>query len=371
MNGLTDFYQVLADPGAYARELKQQGRTIIGYFCSYTPEEIILAAGAHPLRLFGTKGDISLADAHLQAYSCSLVRGALEEALAGRLEFLDGTVFPHTCDSIQRLSDIWRLNTKFKFFADVVLPVKLNTPAAREYMADVLEKFRRELGRGLGRVISDDDLTRAMATYNRIRDALKTIYDLRCQDPGLIKGADLAAIVKASMIMDRNYLVERLPQIIEDIREGKLAWNANGKKRLVLVGGICDQPDIYQMIEETGGAVVADDLCTGSRWIHGTLAGPDPIKALAERYTHRPICPAKHASDTFRGDNLVALAKESRADGVIFLLLKFCDPHSFDYPFMKEFLDREKIPGLLYEIEDQIPSEGQLRTRFETFIEML
>ena len=371
MNGLTDFYQALADPGAYARELKKHGRTIIGYFCSYTPEEIILAAGAHPMRLFGTKGEISLADAHLQAYSCSLVRGALEQALAGKLDFLDGTVFPHTCDSIQRLSDIWRLNTDFKFFADVVLPVKLNTPAAREYMVDVLEKFRRELGRGLGVTISDDDMRRSMAAYNRIRDALKTIYDLRCQDPGLIKGADLAAIVKASMFMDRNYLVERLPQVVEAMREGQFAWDAQGKKRVALVGGICDQPDIYDIIEETGGAVVADDLCTGSRWMHGTLAGPEPVRAVAERYLHRPICPAKHASETFRGENLAALAKESKADGVIFLLLKFCDPHSFDYPYMKEFLDREGVSSMLYEIEDQIPSEGQLRTRFETFMEML
>ncbi|MEW5725498.1 MAG: 2-hydroxyacyl-CoA dehydratase family protein, partial [Thermodesulfobacteriota bacterium] len=130
MEGLEDFKKVLADPAGYARGLKDQGRKIIGYFCSYAPEELILAAGAHPFRLFGTREQISLADAHLQSYCCSLARGALEEALSGRLAFLEGAVFPHTCDTIQRLSDLWRLNTSFGFFADVVLPVKLDTPAA-------------------------------------------------------------------------------------------------------------------------------------------------------------------------------------------------------------------------------------------------
>ena len=114
MDVLRQFHEISDNPGTYASALKNQGKKIIGYFCSYTPEEIIHAAGLHPMRLFGTKDDIHLADKHLQSYSCSLVRGALADVLSGRLDFLDGTVFPHTCDSIQRLSDIWRLNTTYR-----------------------------------------------------------------------------------------------------------------------------------------------------------------------------------------------------------------------------------------------------------------
>ena len=94
MNTIRQFHDVINDSDGYARRLKKEsGRKILGYFCSYTPEEIIYAAGVHPMRLFGTRAAIAHADAHLQAYSCSLVRGVLEEALAGRLEFLDGAVF--------------------------------------------------------------------------------------------------------------------------------------------------------------------------------------------------------------------------------------------------------------------------------------
>ena len=371
MESLNDFYAAAADPEGYARGLKDSGRKIIGYFCTYTPEELILAAGAHPLRLFGTKGEISLADAHLQAYGCSLVRGGLEKALSGQLDFLDGTVFPHTCDTIQRLSDVWRLNTDFGFFADVVLPVKLDTESAREYLRDVLKKFRKELAAGLGVDITDQALAESLDTYGRIREALKKIYDLRAKDPGLISGSDLHAVVKGSMVMDREYLADHLPEVAESVSQGEFAWEAGDRKRLLLVGGICDHPDIFKVLETSGGVVVSDDLCTGSRWFLGTGQASDPLEALAQRYLDRPVCAAKHAGLTTRGDHMIQLAQENSVDGAIFLLLKFCDPHAFDYPYMKEMLDQAGIPNMLYEIEDQLPSEGQLATRFETFIHTL
>jgi benzoyl-CoA reductase subunit C len=372
MEVLNDFYRVSENPYEYARDLRGKGRKIIGYFCSYTPEEIILASGAHPMRLFGTKNDISLADAHLQPYSCSLVRGALEEALSGRLDFLDGTVFPHTCDSIQRLSDIWRLNTDFGFFADVVLPVKLDTESAREYMEEVLRRFRKNLEEWLGVKITDDELRNAVEKYSVIRGHLKTIHEMHSENPGILSGKDMHAIMRASMIMDREELPERLQELTEVLKKGGRALDIEGKKRLVLAGSICDHPDIYTIIEKSGGVVVWEDLCTGSRYFEGTAVnGDDPIKTIARRYAERAICPAKHLSNTARGDNITSIVKKNNAQGVIFLLLKFCDPHCFDYPYLKEFLDRENVPSILLEVEDSLPPEGQLKTRFETFIHML
>ena len=111
MKQIDECHEILADPYGYAERFKaESGRKIVGTFCSYAPEEFIIAAGAHPFRIFGTGEKARLAESHLQSYCCSLVRGALEDALGGRLAFLDGVVFPHTCDTIQRLSDIWRLN---------------------------------------------------------------------------------------------------------------------------------------------------------------------------------------------------------------------------------------------------------------------
>ncbi len=374
MKQIDECYQILKDPNGYVKRFKaESGRKVVGTFCSYAPEEIILAAGAHPFRLFGSGEKIRLAEAHLQSYCCSLVRGALEDALGGRVDFLDGVVFPHTCDSIQRLSDIWRLNVPACFHLDVVLPVKLDTDGARQYMIDVLKRFCRELGEKLDGSISDDDLRAAIRTMNRIRAALTRIYDLKGERPEILKGSDLYALVRAAMIMDRTRAASLLEEVVAEMEKRSVstvaAWP---KKRIVLSGGVCNHPDIYAIIEDAGGTVVGDDLCTGSRYFSGLIdEKADPVTAIAGRYLERVVCPAKHRGLSDRADHLVRLVREKQAQGVIFFLLKFCDPHAFDYPYLKDALDREGVPSILMEVEDRLPAEGQLRTRFEAFVEMI
>ena len=370
MEPIEAFRNAAGNPHEYGRRLKNQGANVLGYFCSYTPEEIIHAAGVHPMRLFGAQGDTGIADAHLQAYCCSLVRGALSDVLSGTLDYLDGAVFPHTCDSIQRLSDIWSLNTGFRFFADVVLPVKLTTESSRTYLEDVLRKFRHELEKGFGITISDDDLRASLRRYNRIRATLKGLFEQYARNASPLSASDLNTIVRGSMVLDRQETEENLSILSAQCR-GSAPSRGSGK-RVMLVGSVCEHPDIYELIERAGGHVVWDDLCTGSRYFEGTCSEDgDPIAAIAERYFERVICPAKHSSVTARGENLVRLSGQYQVQGVIFLQLKFCDPHSFDYPYLKETLDRAGFPNMILEIEAQLPPEGQLLTRFETFIHML
>ncbi|WP_299983115.1 2-hydroxyacyl-CoA dehydratase subunit D [Desulfobacula sp.] len=367
MKEIKVFHNAIKDVPAIASKIKENQKKIIGTLCSYAPEELIYAAGFHPMRLFSSKSDIVLAEQHLQAYCCSLVRGVLEDSLSGQLDFLYGTVFPHTCDSIQRLSDIWRMNGRYEFFADVVLPAKVNTQSARTYMVDVLTKFKKDLETAAGREITDTDLRDSIKKFNLIRKNLSKIYALQSKKPGIIKGADLYAIVKGSMVMDRDEVADLLPAIVANLE--KMDAPEKCGKRIVVSGSICDSPDIYTAIEAAGGVIVGDDLCTGQRWFEGeVLNDGNPVNAIATRYMDRIICPAKHSSPTARGENMISLARKNRADGVIFMLLKFCDPHAFDYPYLKEFLEKEGIKNLLIEMDDQQQNLGQLSTRFETFI---
>jgi bzd-type benzoyl-CoA reductase N subunit len=360
------------DPFNYAIRYKNEsGKKVVGYFCSYTPEELIFAAAALPFRIVGTRGNINLADTHLQSYCCSPVRGALEEGLSGTLNFLDGVVFPHTCDTIQRLSDIWRLNVSLPFHIDVVLPVKLNSESAREYMIDVLHKFKKDLEKNLKVEITDAALRHAISLYNKIRRSIKLISDMRQINPSLLKSSDFYSIVKASMIMDRNDLAGILSEIVHNLEAKKEIPEVKLGKRLVLTGAMCDHPDFYQIIEDGGGVVVWDDLCTGSRYFDGQLDPTgDPIASLAERYLKRIVCPAKHSGLSTRAEDLLEIVRSKNADGVVFLIQKFCDPHSFDYPYLKKHLDNEGIPNTLIEMEDQAPGE-RLKTRFEAFLEIL
>ncbi len=362
----------IADPYAYCYKYREEtGKKIVGYACSYTPEELIYAAGALPFRIFGTNQDIHLADANLQSYCCSLVRGILEEALSNRLDFIDGVIFPHTCDSIQRLSDIWRINISQKFHIDFVLPVKLNTTSAGQYLFDILEKLKRDLERTLNVEITDAMLSDSIKTYNQIRELMRRLYVLRSQQPAVISGRDFHSIIKAAMIIDRKVFLGTIEKIVTQM-EASDKKIISGNKRLVLAGSVCSHPDIYDIIEQAGGIVVGDDLCTGSRYFEGIIdEKASPLEAIAKRYLERPVCPAKHNGLTSHGENIIRIVRESKADGVVFMLLKFCDPHAFDYPYIKAMLDKENIPCMLLDMEEQLPAEGQLQTRFETFIQIL
>jgi bzd-type benzoyl-CoA reductase N subunit len=371
MDAMQPFHEIAADPKAYARRWKAEtGGKVVGTLCSYAPEELILAAGALGFRIVGGSGAISRADAHLQAYSCSLVRGALEDALAGELDFLDGTVFPHTCDSIQRLSDLWRMNARTGFHLDVVLPVKLDTESARDYMAAVMRRAKSELENLLETTITEEDLRQAVATCNALRERMAALYALRRDRPGIIAGRDMHAITRAAMVMDRRDFLQAVTTVVDELAD--VPAPQGDYKRILLAGGVCNLPDVYSPIEAAGGAVVWDDLCTGARQLTGTVdMDGDLLAAIARRYSERAVCPAKHAGLRARGEDLVRLARLTEARGVVFFYLKFCDPHAFDYPYLKEMLAAADVPSLLVELEEQTASDGQFQTRCEAFMEMI
>jgi benzoyl-CoA reductase/2-hydroxyglutaryl-CoA dehydratase subunit BcrC/BadD/HgdB len=263
------------------------------------------------------------------------------------------------------------LNTSFRFFADVVLPVKLTTDSSRQYLEDVLRKFKTDLEKGFSITITDNAVRASIRTYNIIRSSMKALYEMHSKNPAILSSADLNRVMRASVILDREQAARLLSELIHGIKTINPAVQGS-RKRIMLVGSFCDQPDIYTLLDRSGADVVWDDLCTGSRYFEGTISTEgDPITALAQRYFERIICPAKHSSITIRGETLVRYAHENDIHGVIFLLLKFCDPHSFDYPYLKEYLDKEGMPNMLLEIEGQLPPEGQLLTRFDTFVQML
>jgi benzoyl-CoA reductase/2-hydroxyglutaryl-CoA dehydratase subunit BcrC/BadD/HgdB len=126
------------------------------------------------------------------------------------------------------------------------------------------------------------------------------------------------------------------------------------------------------MIEDAGGTVVWDDTCTGGRAFEGDMDnGKEPLTAMAEHYARRIVCPAKHSGLTDRAEDLIRKVRETRADGVIYIYLKFCDPHAFDVPYLKQMLSKAGIPVMALEMEDRRALSGQLQTRCQAFLEMI
>jgi len=378
METLEKFHEIARDPFSFARAAKAAGgMNIMGYVCSYAPIEIISAAGFLPFRIFGQGKNSEKADAHLQSYCCGHVRNALSDAISGELDFLDGTIFPHTCDSIQRLSDLWRMNTDFGFHYDLVVPVKVSGENAEKYMTAVLRRFRNELESAFQIEISDDKIRAAADKYNRIRSGLKRLYALRLESPGAISGSDMHAALRAFMSMDPDRFLDMLEALMKHLEaSGPLAGERDGQdgatpKRLMISGGICDSPDFYSFIEEAGGVVVQDDLCSGSRSFSEQIdLNGDIIESIGKSYLKRIVCPSKHDDLYARGNRLLESAKKAKADGVVFIFLKFCDPHLFDYPWLRNLLKENGIDSIMFEMEDKFLPDGPFKTRMEAFLEM-
>lgn len=337
----------------------------MGYFCTYVPEEIVHAAGFVPLRIRSGSQTPSRADAHLQSCTCALCRSALDQALRGDLSFLQGVVFPHTCDTIQPLADIWRMSFPDLYVETIVQPVHLSSPSTRPYLIAELQRFRHSLEELIGQEISDQAIGTSTELYNENRRLLTRLYDLRDR----LTAPELYAATGAGFTMPPLEYNQFLGELVELLAEGNGAPPKG--TGLILVGAILDDPAILTIVEELGARIVGDDLCTGSRYFaQPVVTGDDPIVALADRYIKRLPCPAKYHPDHEPGEHLLKLTSETKADGIVFALQKFCDPHAFDYAMIREKLDAAAVPHLRLEME-HAPALGQWRTRLQAFLEMI
>lgn len=371
-DALKRLLEMRQDPYAKARAWKEStGGKVIGFFCCLAPEEIIHAAGSLPVRITGENRTPSKSGAHLQNYCCSLARTGLDMVLDGELSFMDGTVFVHTCDTMMRLSDIWRLNAGFAVHGDVVLPVRFEGPSAREYAYKELAHFRTKMEEFLG-PMDDAAIQESIETYNRNRRLLAEFYALRRENPGIVPCDQALWVTTSSALMEKSEHNAILEEILADLKTPGAGAESDGKVRLFGIGSVMDQWDFLKMVEDVGGTVVDDDFCNGRRYFDTEAPeGIDPIESIAERLWERQSCPCKHRTDRDRAACLTDRVAESGAKGAIFWLFKFCEPHAFDYPHVKKALDAVGVPSLNLEIEQGSVSIEQLRTRVEALIETI
>ncbi len=363
--------QLWRDPYPHLAKLRDEGEKPMAVFCSYTPEEILHAAGFTPVRLMGSVRTITHADAHLQAYCCSLARTDLDMALAGELDYLEGAVFVQTCDTMMRLSDIWRRNTDFPFHGDLVLPIRMGEEVSLPFLEEEVRRFRHSVEEFTGEAIWDDALEESIHIYNRNRRLADRLYKLRATTPGVIDGLSATACITAGFWMRREKHNEILHELLEGLDTGKT--QGNGKTPLFVSGSTCTTPDLMELLMELGAEVVDDDLCSGHRYFDNYVDEADtPEEALARRMWGRINCPAKHQCIEDRVEHLLRQVQDSGAKGVVFFLQSFCEPHLFDVPYLRERLQDElDVPSLVLETELQSFSRGQLRTRLQAFIETI
>ena len=345
------------------------GYRAMGTMCSYVPGEMLHAAGLTPVRLRGTTAPLRRVDAHLQSFTCALCRSTLDQVLGGELDFLEGTIFAHTCDAMQAQADLWRMNTGSDYFVDTVMqPANLGSSSSRIYLIAELSRIRERLSDWTGRPMADDNLQESIALYDEMRRLVGALQELR----GCLSTRSFFAVLDAAQVMPLEVFNPLLEEFLAQLEDCSVkAATKVGVARLFLVGAVLDEPRLLDLIEEVGALVAGDDLCSGSRHFREQVGTEgDPIANLADYYLSRPPCPTKFHPTHNPSRFLLEQVGQACADGVVFVLEKFCEPHAFDYALARPILDEAGIPHLLLEME-QTPSLEAIRTRLQAFVEML
>jgi bzd-type benzoyl-CoA reductase N subunit len=344
----------------------------LGWLCTYVPEEIIHAAGVLPVRITGHSQETDLEDgsAYLYVNNCSFSRSCLQMGLRGEYDFLDGVVGGSTCDGSRRLFDLWRHYIGTPFHHVLTVPRKFTPEAQELYYLQVVE-FKQHLEQFLGIEITDEQLRHSVDVYNESRELLKSLYELRKVDDPPITGAETLEVLNSSFRMPKELFNEYLRDLLRDLSAVTPA--RNGRARLMVTGSVLTNPEFIKTIEDQGALVVADELCTSTRyWSDPVVIGEDEtaLRAISRRYLTNFPCARMIPSDE-RFNRILGLTEDFRVDGVVNQIIRYCVSYAHDLPLLTQRLRDRDIPILALDVEYGTSGSGQIQTRVQAFLEML
>lgn len=362
--------EILVNP--QIQHWKRQGGKVVGYFCAAVPEEIITAAGLLPFRMRATGSTgTELSDAYFSSINCSFPRHCFNLALRGEFHFLDGVICVNNCDNIRRIYDNWKRQLPNTFLHIMGLPRKTGAPQVEWYREEIAN-LKGILESHFGVEITGERLREAIKLHNETRRLQRKLYNLRKKRNPPISGAGALAVTVAGTAMPKEQYNKLLAKLLNDLSssEGIPKYRA----RLLLMGGILDDPAYIKIIEDQGGLVVTDSLCFGSRilWRDVAEGTEEPLSALARYYVaERPSCPRTFGDYERRIGFVKEMVRDFKVDGVILERLAFCDHWGFERSTIENDLRESNIPCLTIDREYILSGVGQLRTRIQAFLETL
>ncbi|MDP2083850.1 MAG: 2-hydroxyacyl-CoA dehydratase family protein [Gemmobacter sp.] len=364
------------DPLGYARAWKDRtGRPVIGSFPMNFPGELAHAAGTLPMILQESPDPITVGHGLLFPFYCGYTRSMVDQAARGDFDVLDAIMFGDHCVQLLGAADAIRVQltqTRVIFFQ---LISSMCDPWTQGRSEESFAALRAELEDLLGAPVPDAALHDSIRLFNRNRVLIRKLYDMRKTGKAPLRAAEMQHVVKSSMIMDKAEHTALLEQLVAFHEQA--APQAQPGMRLHLSGHFCQapKPEILSMIEDCGAIIVGDDLYHGFRYISTDVPEiGDPIAGLARWYLDRNTgvpCPTRVQNNVDWDAYLLDAIAEERADGMIVLMAKFCEPHMYYYPEVKEAFEARGVPHLLIETEHESMALEGLKTRVETFVEII
>lgn len=342
----------------------------IGYFCAYTPEELLSLGDLIPCRMRAPGcGGTDFADTYLGRVTCSYTRCLLEMVEEGKYEALDGLVFVTGCDHMRRLHDNLVYLKKLPFVVNLDLPHKTSVEAVRWYTGE-LKRLAAALQESFGIDVSEQAVSAAIRRRNQLRGLLAAVDDLRERDRPPLSGSEMLAVTSGVTAMPIEEGATRLEALLATA--GKDAGRSRHRARLLMVSSQLDDPAYLKVLEATGGLIVGEIGCTGASAFRQPVdEQAPPFEALARRYLNRVPCPRMMEEHGALFDSVRRLAASRRADGVVLVAMKFCDTWGYATTLLSRKLRAAGVPVLRLEREYILSGEGQIATRVQAFLESL
>jgi len=341
----------------------------IGWFCSYVPEELILAAGLEPIRLQGREDKIKDADAYVCSNLCPYLKNLMETGLNSKMADMDGIVFINSCDGMRRLYDLWSQYVSPKQFIYWLEVPKNQNEEAIAYFSEQLSAWTGRLEKDFKVEISEERLKETIALMNEHRRLIAEIFEDQKAYPPRYAGMDLLRLLTLEATVPKLEGTNRLQEALRDF-PGTSSEQVT-QPRLLVMGNEIHRPALFEMVEKAKGSIVIFDTCNGLK--HYTDLVDDvrsPLNALARRYLLKPSCARMPGFET-RLERLKKLINDYGIQGVIYSNIKYCDYGLFEIPQIEKAMKDRGLPFLILE-NDYVWSDSERQhIRVEAFLETI
>lgn len=349
---------------------KETGKGAVGIMPVYCPEEIVHAAGYLPIGMWGAqKKQISKARTYLPPFACSIMQSVMELQLEGVYDDLEAVIFSVPCDTLKCMSQKWNRPVPAIVFTHPQNR-KIAKDAANVFAREEFNIVKEKLEDILDVHISNKAIKNSIAVYNENRAACREFSDVAAEYAAVVTPSDRHAVIKARWFMEKSRHTALVKELIAALK-AEPAPEFKGKK--IIVTGIQVEPyDVLDIFQENGFAIVADDLAQETRNFRQDVPDDDDaLMALARAWNEFDGCSLATDANKPKGQMIIDAVKKYGADAVVVCMMKFCDPEEFDYPILLQEFEAAGVKNLYIEVYQESTAFEQVKTRIQTFAEIL
>ena len=359
-----------------------EGKLALGYNCYYIPETLLNLPGCFSTRLRAPRcSSTEVAGYYMTNRTCPYARSILERAIEGGYNYLDALFGAESCATMERMEEhftLLKLVKNERFFSTIIdPPMKGDANNLNYYKTQLRVKVLEPLQEHFGVDISEKALRAAIDDHNAVSAIIEAIGEYRKDENPRITGYEFHVIQLVSQVCPHSLILPYLRDTLAELQTREPEPTFPFRARVALVGSEVDDPDFTKLIENCGAMVVADRYCFGSFPSREQIEirdGETAFDAICRHYLHWNQCARFMDGMKIeqRTSEVKRLVEEFKADGVIYENMKFCEFWSYEKVLQNHIFTNElHVPCCTIEKEYALGAMGQLRTRFQAFIESL